>query len=113
MCGRAPTRAQKGGRPLLQVNVGAERCHTDSWPPSQQTPNGGNSREKYPQKHDDQRDLKPDKAADFPEDKLDSWSPGRRNIIANDLHASLYCALKSRQQLRRFVKSGGDKDPGE
>jgi RNA recognition motif-containing protein len=94
--------------------VGAQsRRHIDSWPPSQQTPKGGNPREKYPQQHDDQRDLKPDKSADLPEDKLDSWSPGRRNIVANDLHASLYSALKSRQQFGCFVESDSDKDPSQ
>jgi hypothetical protein len=75
---------------------------------SEQTPQSRDSRQQYSQENNDQGDLQPDKAADFPEDKLDARAPWRRNGIANDLHAALDGALQSGQQFRLLVKCSAD-----
>lgn len=80
---------------------------------SEQTPYSGQPGQEYPQKDNNQGDLQPNKAADFPEDKLDPRTPWRRNSITNGLHASLYGALKSREQFRFLVKCSGDAQPGQ
>ena len=63
------------------------------------------------QKDHDERDLQPDKAADFPEDKFDPRPPWRRNTVANGFHASLNCSLKPGEQFGFLVKSPCDKYP--
>ena len=80
---------------------------------SEQAPQAGHAGQEHPQKDDNQGNLQPDKAADFPKDELDPWSPGSRYIIADGFHTVLYGALKSRQQFGLLVKCGRDTYPGQ